>query len=276
VVRRGARGPRPPLTAPVAEAYSATGAAWQAGPGRIYDRLAEVLVARCPGGVRGRSVLDLGAGTGAATRAAIRAGAATVVAVDLAVGMLEGWEGQRPPAVAADLRRLPFRRHAFDAAIAAFSVNHVAEPAVAITEAARVLAPGGGLVVSAYGEDDTHPVKGVVEAALRARGWSPPAWYEQFRRTTAPLLETPERAGAVARDAGLTRPRAEVVEVPFPDLRPADLAAWRLGMAQNAPFVDALAPGDRAALVADILEALGAHPEPLVRRIVVLSWQAPP
>ncbi|MBA2281465.1 MAG: hypothetical protein H0W25_09565, partial [Acidimicrobiia bacterium] len=46
------------LIDPVAAAYRATGAAWQAGPGPVYDRLAEVLVARCPGGVAGRDVLD--------------------------------------------------------------------------------------------------------------------------------------------------------------------------------------------------------------------------
>jgi len=35
-------------------AYSATGAAWQQGPGRVYDRLAETVVAACPVPVRGR------------------------------------------------------------------------------------------------------------------------------------------------------------------------------------------------------------------------------
>jgi hypothetical protein len=51
--------------ASLADAYSRTGGAWEQGPGRIYRRLSEVLVACLPGGVAGRHVLDLGAGTGA-------------------------------------------------------------------------------------------------------------------------------------------------------------------------------------------------------------------
>lgn len=35
------------MTDSVAAAYSVTGGAWQRGPTRIYERLAEVLVARC-------------------------------------------------------------------------------------------------------------------------------------------------------------------------------------------------------------------------------------
>jgi SAM-dependent methyltransferase len=275
VVRGRARGARTPVTAPVADAYSATGAAWQAGPGRIYDRLADLLVAQCPGGVSGRVVLDAGAGTGAATRAATRAGAAAVVPVDLAEGMLAGWDGERPPGAVGDLRRLPFRTHAFGAVVAAFSVNHVPDPAVALAEAARVLAPAGGLIVSAYGHDDTHPVKEVVEAALHRRGWSPPAWYEQFRGETVPLLATPERAAAAAQEAGLADVRSERVDVPFPDLGPADLVAWRLGMAPVAPFFGQLRARDRARLAAEAVAELGPGCEPLVRRIVVLTWQAP-
>ena len=70
VVRRGPRGDAPAVTSPVGAAYSATGAAWQAGPGRIYDRLAEVMLASPPAPLAGQRVLDVGAGTGAATRAA--------------------------------------------------------------------------------------------------------------------------------------------------------------------------------------------------------------
>ncbi|MDQ1422727.1 MAG: S-adenosylmethionine-dependent methyltransferase, partial [Acidimicrobiaceae bacterium] len=49
----------------------------------VYGQLARALLADCPGGVDGRRVLDLGAGTGAFSQAARDAGAADVVAVDL-------------------------------------------------------------------------------------------------------------------------------------------------------------------------------------------------
>ena len=55
-------------------AYSATGADWQSGPTRVYDRLAEVLIERAPVPVAGAPVVDIGAGTGAAGRAAPAAG----------------------------------------------------------------------------------------------------------------------------------------------------------------------------------------------------------
>src|SRR4051812_16928710 len=99
----------------MAVAYSATGAAWQRGPGLVYDRLATELVHRCPA-VPGGTVLDVGAGTGAAGRAALAAGALAVVGVDLAHGMLAFESASRPPGVVGDTLALPFASNAFDAA----------------------------------------------------------------------------------------------------------------------------------------------------------------
>ena len=69
-------------------AYDRSAGAWASGPQRVYTRLAETLVDAAPVPVHGGRVLDLGAGTGVASRAASAAGAAQVVAVDNAVGML--------------------------------------------------------------------------------------------------------------------------------------------------------------------------------------------
>jgi SAM-dependent methyltransferase len=256
----------------LADAYSATGAAWQAGPGRIYDRLAAELVARCPGGVAGREVLDLGAGTGAASRAALDAGATSVVAVDIAAGMLTHDHRRRPPGVVGDLLRLPFRGRSFGAVVAAFSLNHLDDPVSGLVEARRVLAAGGGLAVSAYATDDTHPVKAAVDDAAARRGWSPPPWYAAVRSGAVPLLATPERALAAADAAGLRGASVEAVRTPFPDLGPEDLVAWRLGMAQMSGFVAQLTAGGRDELVAEVLPRLADAP-PLVRSYLVLTWQ---
>jgi SAM-dependent methyltransferase len=256
-----------------AAAYSATGAAWQLGPGRVYDRLAEVVVGRSPVPLTGRRVLDVGAGTGAATRAVTAAGAAGVVAVDAAPGMLAHDADRRPPAVVGDALALPFPHGAFGAAVAAFSLNHVTMPAAGLREMARVTRPGGPLLAAAYAADDTHPVKAAVEAALRAKGWEPEPWSETLRTATAPLLATVDGCAAAARDAGLDVD-VEAIRVPFPDLGPRDLVAWRLGMAQHAPFVARLAPGERDAVEADALARLGDAP-PLVRSILVLRAVSP-
>lgn len=254
----------------VREAYSSSGAAWDTGPARIYDRLAATLVERVPGGVAGRRVLDLGAGTGAASRAALAAGAGAVVASDLAVGMVRHRAEHRPPAVVGDALRLPLAAGSFDAVVAAFSLNHLTDPATGFLEAARVLRPGGGLAASAYAEDDIHPVKAAVEAACRGCGWTPAPWIDEVRTLAVPQLATVERARVVAEV--LPGVQIDAVREPFPELAPIDLVEWRLGMAQLAPFATELGAGARAAVVADALDRLGADPPTLVRSFIVLTW----
>jgi len=242
----------------LADAYSRTGAAWDAGPGRIYDRLSEELVARLPAGATG-DVLDLGAGTGAASRAAAAAGAEHVVAIDLAPGLLAVNASDRPPAVVGDARVLPFRDGAFDAVVAAFSLNHIPDPRTSLSEIARVLRPDGSVAVSAYSTDDSHPVKEVVRAACAARGWVAPEWYWQLQREAMPRLATPERALAEASGV-LPGARADVVRVAFPELDRHALVAWRLGMAYLAPFVASLDEPARAALIEEAVAHVGEAP----------------
>jgi ubiquinone/menaquinone biosynthesis C-methylase UbiE len=264
-------------------AYSATSRAWQQGPGRIYDRLAETVVAACPVPVAGRLVLDLGTGTGAAARALLRSGAA-VVAVDNAVGMLltlagpaaggdPGSGGDGPiPGAAGDALALPFRAGAFGAVVASFCLNHLSDPAAGMAEAARVTQAGGAVVASAYAEDDDHPVKAAVEQAVTEAGWVPAPWYRQVKADAMPKLATAERMAEVAAGVpGLVDLRATRHEIPFPDLGPGELVEWRLGMAQIAPFFATLPSAEQAAVCAAALERLGEHPPPLVRRVVILT-----
>ena len=153
--------------------------------------------------------------------------------------------------------------------VASFSLNHLPDPEVALVEAARVVAPGGFVLASAYAADDDHPVKAAVATAATEQGWSGESWYEELRASSLPILATPDGAAAVARLAGLHLTDVTVVEVPFPDLDAGDLVAWRLGLAQLAPFIDAGGPALRAASRRRALELLGPPPL-LVRRMVVL------
>jgi ubiquinone/menaquinone biosynthesis C-methylase UbiE len=252
----------------VADAYSRAGAAWETGPGVIYNRLAEVLLDACPVPIGGRRVLDVGAGTGAASRAAIAMGA-EVCALDFAFGMLAYDLGTRPPAIVADAAVLPIRDAAVDVVVAAFSYNHLTEPEAGLREAARVLRPAGVVVASAYAEDDAHPARDAAEDALTAVGWSAPEVYAVMKRDAVPMLATEERAHAVTRAAGLTRIDVQRRRVAFPELSAEALVHWRLGMAHTAPFFGALGAAQQDSVVADAVARLEGAP-PLVRSMVVI------
>jgi SAM-dependent methyltransferase len=250
----------------IADAYSSTGAAWQEGPGAIYDRLARVLVDCRPASFDRRRVLDLGAGTGAASRA-IAAVGGVAIAADAAHGMLATDRANRPPAVVGDAVALPLRDSAVDAVVAAFSLNHLDDPVPGLREAARVTRSGGTVLVSAYAEDDTHPAKYAAEAAAREWGWHAPEWYAHIRASAIPRLATVERAEAALAAAGV-HGEARALRVAFPELGREQLLEWRFGMAQMAPFIASLSDHDRIAIRQRALDSLD-HTE-LVRSIIVL------
>jgi SAM-dependent methyltransferase len=256
----------------VAAAYSAGAQAWAEGPIRIYGAMAEMLVARSPVALRGCRVLDLGTGTGAASGPTSTAGA-RVIAVDNALGMLLTNRTERPPAAVADAVTLPVRTRAFDVVIASFSLNHLDEPADGVRESARVLRRDGVLLASTYASDDDHPVKHAVDAALAEYGWEVPAWYPRIKKAMA-AWGTVADATAVVERGGVEPISIERVEIPFPDLGPAALVRWRLGMAQSAGFFETLDDQKRRAVEQRATELLGPHPEPLVRRVIFIAGRA--
>lgn len=257
------------MDAALARAYSDTGGAWQQGPGRVYDRLAERLIAISPVPLNGRTILDVGAGTGAATRA-LRAVGARSVAVDLAAGMLRAIGPVLPPSIVADARSLPLRSGQLDGVVAAFSFNHVPDPERALAEATRVVRAGSPVLVSAYAADDHHPVKTAVDTAAMELGWTPAPWLTELRVSSIPILATIEGARAVAKTAGLGQADVMAIDVAYPDLDVDDLVGWRCGMAQIAPFVARLEPAQRADLRERAKELLGSAPV-LIRHMIVLS-----
>jgi SAM-dependent methyltransferase len=251
---------------PVADAYSAGATAWAEGPARVYGRLAEELVAFSPWSLNGATVLDLGTGTGVGSRAAASMGA-RVVASDIALDMLRLDRGSRPPAVASDASALAFRSGAFDAVLAAFSLNHFDDPSLVIREMRRV-APL--LLASTYANDDDHPVKHAAETALREHGWQAPHWYAHLKRAMR-SWGTVEGAQRLVQESGLHALRIERNAVTFAELTPNDLVASRLGMAHIAPFVATLGVTEHAALMQRAAELLGPDPEPLVRTVVFVA-----
>jgi 2-polyprenyl-6-hydroxyphenyl methylase/3-demethylubiquinone-9 3-methyltransferase len=99
---------------------------------------------------RGRTVVDLGCGGGLLAIPLAEAGA-RVVGVDLARRALQEARQREPRAflpLVGDLAGVPLATGCADVVLLADVIEHVAAPATAVAEAARLLRPGGSLFVN--------------------------------------------------------------------------------------------------------------------------------
>lgn len=92
-------------------------------------------------------VLDVGGGTGRAAR--VIAGADRVV-LDASRGMLRQARRHGIGAIQADAAHLPVRTDSVDAVLVVDALHHIPDQVGALEEAARVLRPGGVLVVREF------------------------------------------------------------------------------------------------------------------------------
>ena len=120
-------------------------------------------------------------------------------------------------------------------------LNHLSRLDLALAELHRV---GPALAASTFAPGWTHPAKDAVDETARSFGYHPPLWYT----TLAPGTRAgdPDQLAAAASTAGFTHVQTSIVTVPIPLTTPADLAAWRLGLAHYAPFLRALDAQRRA------------------------------
>jgi malonyl-CoA O-methyltransferase len=112
-------------------------------------------------------ILDIGCGTGIlSVRLKEIYPASSVFGVDIAVPMLSeaGRRGRLRPS-ASDCRYLPFRGRVFDMAASSLAYQWVPDLGHALTEAIRVLRPGGIFVMSTLGPGTLKELRASYEAA---------------------------------------------------------------------------------------------------------------
>lgn len=191
--------PPRPRRADVADGYDRGTEAYEALWSPVILPPAAVLVPLL--GLTGQCVVaDVGAGTGAllgAIRAA--APAAQVVALDASPEMLRIARTRRgAPAILADALALPLADGGADAVILAYVLFHLADPALALAEAARVLRPHGRVGAITWAWERASRADAVWDQVLTEAG-VPPA---PPRRVDAGL-DRPDAVDALLRSAGL-------------------------------------------------------------------------
>jgi demethylmenaquinone methyltransferase / 2-methoxy-6-polyprenyl-1,4-benzoquinol methylase len=115
----------------------------------------------------GQRILDLAAGTGTSSVPFAEAGA-FVVPTDFSLGMLQVGKERQPHLsfVAGDALALPFADGAFDAATISFGLRNLADRHAGLRELARVVRPGGRLVVCEFSEPTWAPFRTIYSEYL--------------------------------------------------------------------------------------------------------------
>ena len=174
-------------------------AAWRRSSlGEITEALELRLILGMAGKLEGLSVLDVGCGDGRLALAIARHGAARVSGCDLDPRMVTRARAQAVICTAyinlavARSQALPYADHSFDVVTCITVLTFLPDAGVAIREMARVLRPGGRLVIGDLGKWSCWAVR------RRIRGWFGATLWRAARFRTADEL-------AVAiRSAGLT------------------------------------------------------------------------
>jgi SAM-dependent methyltransferase len=218
-------------------------------------------------------VLDIGAGRGAITRALVesRGPAGSIVAGDISPRMLEQLAALRLPGVETrllDARALDLPDASFDVVFAGFVLSAIPEPAPALAELARVLRPGGQLLLSAPGPcsaDEWWVRYGEIVDELTAKLDGGPAPEAEATPVSADVAaeapaHTHDDVAAELERIGLRPAGHTHAEVELPIDGPE--AYWRwLQMHGNQWIHDALSEPDRAEFRERVLDSLqNNHP----------------
>jgi ubiquinone/menaquinone biosynthesis C-methylase UbiE len=171
-------------------------ARWRASPvGALTERLEHEVIFGLAGDLRGQSLLDIPCGDGAYSISAGERGA-RVVAIDRSLAML-GAARRRAESCLESIKfcqaaaeALPFDANRFDVVLAVTALCFVKDPQRTIQEAARVLRPGGGIIIGELGRYSLWAI------SRKIRGWlGSPTWKRVHFWTFEDLRELIAGAG---------------------------------------------------------------------------------
>jgi len=257
-----------------ADRYARSARRWALGAELVYGPIAADLAAMSPHQLAGRTVLDAGAGTGAAS-AALRARNARVLAMDRSADMLAWNAAARPPRAVADIRALPLAAGSVDDSIAAFVLNHLTDPGAGLAELSHVTRPGGAILAAVFSTGSRSQARDRIDALALAAGWQVPGWYAELKATAVPVLGSDTAMAAAAHAAGLDAVYAEERPVDVGVTDPAQLVRYRLGQAPFADWLDAIGVTAAEKFAAAAAEAIGDDMQPYQPIVVFLPASSP-
>lgn len=140
----------------VARRYDLTNEALTLGQVHLWRRGVRQAIDAKPG----ERILDVAAGTGGSTAALAESGA-EVIACDLSEGMIDVGRRRHPDIefVQGDATDLPFESASFDAVTISFGLRNVDDTEKALREMARVVKPGGRLVICEFSRPSWKPFR---------------------------------------------------------------------------------------------------------------------
>jgi len=148
----------------VAKGYDLTNSVMTLG----FDRRWREWTRRALDARAGEKILDLAAGTAVSTVEFASSGA-WCVAADFSLGMLRSGARRPVPKIAADALHLPFADGSFDAATVSFGLRNFQGTVAALREMARVVRPGGRLVICELSKPSWKPLRALYNnVALKA------------------------------------------------------------------------------------------------------------